>query len=434
MLKAFRPLRYNPAAVGDLAAVVAPPYDVISDRDRDAFYERSEFNSVRLILNRDADRYGAAAALLRQWRADGVLVRDREPALCYYVENFEIGGVAYERTGLISAVRLQAFSEGHIRPHERTFARAKQDRMHLLRACRTNLSSIFGLVPGGPDLLAPARRESGRRPADIDLRQGNGWHHRVWLLRQPELIESIERAFADQTVFIADGHHRYETALEYRDERRLAASGDPDAGYEFIMMYLTSMHDPGLVVLPTHRILWNGAGIKPGQLLQRLKESFDVRTFNVSDTAGLRAALAQAPHGRAFGLAMVGIGERFLVTLTDAKLLERFAGNMAPAVRALDVTLLDAIVLRGLAGLDSTTAERSGRLTYVHDDIEALAAVDAGAEAVFLLAPPHLEDVEAVCLSGETMPQKSTYFFPKLLTGLVFNPLDDEPSNGTQDG
>lgn len=430
MLKAFRPLRYNSDVVGELASVVAPPYDVISDGDRDALYERSEWNSVRLILNRDADRYGSAAALLEQWRADGVLVRDRQPALCYYVENFDIGGVAYERAGLISAVRLEAFSEGGIRPHERTFARAKQDRMQLLRACRTNLSSIFGLVAGGSELLAPARHEADSRPADIDLRQDNGWQHRVWLLRESAVIEPIQRSFAEQTVFIADGHHRYETALEYRDMRRHDAGDDSAAGYNFIMMYLTSMHDPGLVVLPTHRVLWNGSGIKPGQLLQRLKESFVVRTFDPSDAAGLRAALAEAPHGRSFGLAMAGIGERFLVTLNDAKLLDRFAGGMAAAVRALDVTLLDAVVLRGLMGLDSATAERGGHLTYVHDDVEALKTLDAGAQVVFLLAPPQLADVEAVCLSGETMPQKSTYFYPKLLTGLVFNPLDDEPANG----
>lgn len=425
MLKAFRPLRYNRAVVGDLASVVAPPYDVISDQERDALYARSEYNSVRLILNRDADRYGAAAALLRHWRDERVLVRDEHPTLCYYVENFQIAGVPYERTGLISTVRLESFSEGSIRPHERTFARAKQDRMKLLRACRTNLSSIFGLVAASPDLLAPGNAEAAGRAADIDVRQDNGWRHRVWLLTRKEIVCEIEQTFADETIFIADGHHRYETALEYRDLRRQEGDADPEAGYNFIMMYVTSMHDPGLVVLPTHRVLAKDAGVDPEMLLSRLQEGFDVRPFEDGDHAAFRTALAAASRGTTFGLGIAGRGRRYLVTLKDSALLERFAGGMAAAVRALDVTLLDAVVLRGLAGLDSAAAERDGHLTYTHDDADAVKALDAGAAAVFFLAPPRLEDVKAVCLSGETMPQKSTYFFPKLLTGLVFNPLDD---------
>lgn len=431
MLRAFRPLRYDPAIVGDLASVVAPPYDVISDRDRDVLYERSPWNAVRLILNRDQDRYRAAASLLAKWRAEGVLVRERHPLLCYYVENFRMDGVLYERTGLIGTVRLELFSEGRIRPHERTFARAKQDRLQLLRACRTNLSSIFGMFSGGPELLAPARHAAGGRPPDIALAAPDGGRHRLWLLTGSEVIHTLAQALADQTVFIADGHHRYETALEYRDMCRREGGVDPEAAYNFVMMYLTSMRDPGLMVLPTHRVLLKGALVKPGQLLARLKQSFAVRPVGVSDVGALRAALSQAPRGRAFGLAIAGVPERFVVTLTDVALLERFAGEMAPAVRALDVTLVDTVVLRGLAGIDIAAAERSGRLIYLHDDVEALRALELEAEAVLLLAPPRLDDVEAVCLSGQTMPQKSTYFYPKLLTGLVFNPLDGAGPNGS---
>jgi uncharacterized protein (DUF1015 family) len=192
------------------------------------------------------------------------------------------------------------------------------------------------------------------------------------------------------------------------------------------MMYLTSMHGPGLVVLPTHRVFRAGAGLDARALLAQLREHFEVQAFR--EVERFRAALHQAPRGKSFGVAAAGSDERFVVTLSDAALLELFAGSIAPAVRRLDVTLLDAVVLRGLAGIDPTVAERSGHLVYMHDDGEALASLEAGAAVAFLLAPPRLEDVEAVCLSGETMPQKSTYFFPKLLTGLVFNPLDEEES------
>jgi uncharacterized protein (DUF1015 family) len=232
--------------------------------------------------------------------------------------------------------------------------------------------------------------------------------------------------FQRETVFIADGHHRYETALEYRDMRRRSGEDDPEAGFNFIMMYLTSMHDPGLVVLPTHRVMAAGSGLDPHALLSRLRDGFDVQAFRRSALDRFRSALVAAPRGRAFGFAIAGMEDVLVATLTDTSLLDRFAGTQAPAVRSLDVTLLDAVVLRGLGGLDSTAAERSGHLSYTHDDVDALALLDQGAAAVFLLSPPRLEDVEAVCLSGETMPQKSTYFFPKLLTGLVFNPLDEE--------
>ncbi len=425
MLKAFRPLRYSIQAIGGLSLVVAPPYDVISEAERDALYERSEWNSVRLILNRDDDRYGASAKLLKQWRDTAILQRENEPVLCYYIENFEVGGVAYERTGLIGRVQLEAFAQGSIRPHEKTFARAKQDRMKVLQACRTNLSSIFGLVSASPDIFAPAREDALRRPPDMDLQQDNGWRHRVWLITAADVIDELARSFRSETVFIADGHHRYETALEYRELRRAGGEKDPEAGFNFVMMYLTSMHDPGLVVLPTHRVVRPGAGLDPQALLAQLCEHFDVRSFRSFEADRFRAALHQAPRGSAFGLAAAASDERLVVTLSDRALLDRYAGPIAPAVQRLDVTLLDAVVLRGLAGLDPAVAERSGHLVYMHDDAEALASVDRDGNTAFLLAPPRLEDVEAVCLSGETMPQKSTYFFPKLLTGLVFNPLDD---------
>jgi uncharacterized protein (DUF1015 family) len=297
--------------------------------------------------------------------------------------------------------------------------------MKVLQACRTNLSSIFGLVSSTPDIFAPARTDAGTRVPDLDLRQDNGWRHRVWLIRADHVLAELSRNFRSETVFIADGHHRYETALEYRDLRRAGGEDDPNAGFNFVMMYITSMHDPGLVVLPTHRVFRPGAGLDSRALRAQLSEDFDVRSFPSFEVDRFRAALHEAPRGKSFGFAAAGSDERLVVTLSNPALLERFAGAIAPAVRCLDVTLLDAVVLRGLAGIDPAVAERSGHLVYMHDDAEALASLDDGAAVAFLLAPPRLEDVEAVCLSGETMPQKSTYFFPKLLTGLVFNPLDD---------
>jgi len=429
MLRPFRPLRYNAQAVGNLAAVVAPPYDVISDAYRDTLYARSAHNVVRLILNRDADRYAAAAALLHEWRKSGVLLQDAQPALCYYVEDFTLpDGAARQRAGIIAAVRLESFDSGDIRPHERTFARAKADRMSLLQACRTNLSPIFGLYADQHAALAPARHAAASRPADIDLRDDSGERHRLWLLTDPTDIAAIREALAAESVVIADGHHRYETALAYRDYRRADRTApdadDAEAPYNFILMYLTSMSDPGLVILPTHRVLVAGLQGEPAKLAERLRRLFRLTPFAASARAEFKAALRRSSGH--FGVAVAGSEQLFLAHLDDVAGAEAYLSQLAAEVRRLDVAVLDRVILRGLLEIDCTQAAQAGRLTYTHDDDSALDAVQHGAQAAFLINPPRMEDVVAVCAAGETMPEKSTYFFPKLLTGLVFHPLDAE--------
>jgi uncharacterized protein (DUF1015 family) len=426
MLRPFRPLRYHPAAVGDLAAVVAPPYDVVSEAYRDTLYARSEHNVIRLILNRDADRYTAAATLLRQWRATGVLVQDTQTALCYYVEDFTLpDGTARQRAGVMAAVRLESFDGGRIRPHERTFSRAKEDRLRLLQACRTNLSPIFGLYADKPDALEPARCVAARRTPDIDLRDDSGERHRLWLLTDPTEISAIGDALAAEAVVIADGHHRYETALAYRDQMRVAGAADPDDAHNFVLMYLTSMSDPGLVILPTHRVLVDGIAGDPASLPERLRRHFRLTAFAGSARHEFKAALRQTP-GR-FGVAVAGCDELFIAGVDDVGSLDPYLSQLASEVRRLDVTVLDRVILRGVLDVDCTQAAQAGRLTYTHDDDSALDAVRHGAQAAFLINPPRIEDVVAVCAAGETMPEKSTYFFPKLLTGLVFHALDYTP-------
>ena len=428
MLRPFRALRYDPARVGDLSAVVAPPYDVITEAYRNALHERSPYNVIHLILNRAADPYAKAAELLAAWRSDGVLMRERQPALCYYVENFKLpGGATRQREGIIGIVRLERFDTGHIRPHERTFARAKEDRMRLLRACHTNLSPIFGLFADKAEALDPLRTAAAQRPADLDLHDDSGVRHRFWLLTESGVIAATATALADESVVIADGHHRYETALAYRDHCRAAGATDPDAPHNFILMYLTSMSHPGLVILPTHRVLSGIAAFDPADLLSKLRRHFRLTPFARTARAEFWNSLRQQPqHGR-FGIAIAGSDQLIVATLDDAAVIDTYAARMAPTVRHLDVTVLDTVILRGLIGIDCTAAGQEGKLTYTHDDATALTAVERGAQAAFLMNPPRIEDVQAVCLAGETMPEKSTYFFPKLLTGLVFHPLDDEP-------
>jgi uncharacterized protein (DUF1015 family) len=425
-LQPFRALRYNPAVVGDLSNVVAPPYDVISAAQRDALYERSAYNAVRLILNRAADPYAAAAEALQAWRRDDVLVRDAQPSLCYHVEEFLLpDGSAHRRAGVIGAVRLEPFTTGRIRPHERTFARHKEDRMRILRAVRTNLSPIFGLFANQLAALDGAHAIAAARPPDLALEDGAGVRHRAWLLTEPAAITAISGALADETIFIADGHHRYETGLAYAEECRAKGATDPQAAPNFIMMYLTSMSDPGLVILPTHRVLSGGAGLNTAELLARLRSHFTLTTFARTARGEFLECLRRSQPRGGIGVVLAGADELSVATLADPQVLARYAAHLAPVVRRLDVAVLDTVILRGLMGIDCTAAAQEGHLTYTHDDETALRAIDEGAQVVFLMNSPRIEDVQAVCLAGETMPEKSTYFYPKLPTGLVFRPLDD---------
>ncbi len=423
-IRPFRALHYEPDVVGDFAGVVAPPYDVIDDVQRDALYARSPYNVVRLILGREADRYAAAAHCLAEWRAAGALVRDGEPALYVYVQDFRLpDGDLRQRGGIIGAVRLEPFSTGRIRPHERTLSGPKADRMRLMEACRVNLSPIFGLYAGRSAAVEKAREECDRTPPLVDIRDGEEVRHRLWRI-SPADATAIAAELEPQTIFIADGHHRYETALEYRNrqaERRQLSSDDPA---NFIMMFLCSMADPGLVVLPTHRVLVGLAAFRPSDFVASLHPDFQVRAL--ADTELLAALHAAEPPGH-LGIVARGAGAAWLASLSSPAVLDRDVADLVPAVRHLDVTLLDRLVLQKRLGVDAAAAAHDGRLRYVKDENEAVAMVRHGeADAAFLLKATRIDEVEAVCLSGETMPEKSTYFYPKLISGLLFNPLEDE--------
>jgi uncharacterized protein (DUF1015 family) len=421
-IRPFRALHYDAAAVGDLAAVIAPPYDVIDDRQLDHLYERSPYNAVRLILNRSPDRYAAAAAELGEWRARGVLARDERPCLYYYVQDFALpGGVRRQRAGLMAAVHLESFAGGNIRPHERTFARAKEDRLKLLAACRANLSPIFGVYPDRLRALEPARRQSAEEAPWIDVRDEVGDRHRVWRIADPSRVDRIGQALSDRTVFIADGHHRYETALAYRERLRERGDTEPEAPHDYVLMYLTSTDEPGLVLLPTHRV-WRG---EAKDWLAVVGEHFRVEDFPAT-LEGERALLARLAGETARGVLALRLPDRAcLLRLQDERLVDEALAELHPVVRWLDVTVLDGLVLRRLLGIDCTRAAQEGELTYTHDDAQALrAAAREGAGAAFLLRAPRIEEVESACMAGQVMPEKSTYFYPKLQTGLVFHLLD----------
>ncbi len=439
-LNPFRGLRFDPHTVGDVARVVAPPYDVIDPAHQAALYGRSPHNVVRLILNREADAYAAAAATLDGWRRSNALRLDDKPTLSLYAQRFRgPDGVVRERVGVIGALRLERFESGRVRPHERTLERAKNDRFALLRACRASLSPIFGLVSAPSwslEGLTPAR------PPDLEVRDLEKQRHRLWRLDDTATIAAVGEHLTDAEVFIADGHHRYETALRYRDERRAElGTAAPPAGaapYDYVLAYLTRMEDPGLLILPTHRVLAT-VPLATAELERVLAARF--RLDHLPRTPqGLTALLghlgadAPSPARRAgpatattvrIGVAPRGTDTFWLLSAAVDAL--PFPSSTPPVLRALDVTALHQIVLAGALGLP--IGERGGTpgLTYTQDANAALAAVDGGgAGAAFFLPPTGVDALRAVAGAGLTMPEKSTYFHPKLLTGLVIYPLDLE--------
>ena len=431
IFRPFRALRYDAGVGGEPAAVPAPPYDVIAAAARDRLYAQSPYNVVRIDLSREADPYASAAATLAEWRREGAVAVDPTPSLYLYAQRFLLpGGGSRERIGVIGALRIERFESGKVRPHERTLEKAKNDRHALLQACRVSLSPIFGLV-SAPELHLAALVPS--RPPDVDVRGKDGSHDRLWRIDDPATIAAVAERVAPHEVFIADGHHRYETALRYRDERRAAAgaSGPPagEAPYDYVLAYLTTMEDDGLVILPTHRVLAT-LDLVPEGFRGVLSERFTVEELPWS-AAGLDALLARFAalgHDRTsdtvhIGVAVAGAASLWLCSAPTAAL--PFASTVAPELRALDVTALHQIVLAGMLHLPIGDRGGAPGLSYTQDPHRAFGLVERReAAAAFFLPATSVGDLKAVGLAGLTMPEKSTYFFPKLLTGLVFHPLE----------
>jgi uncharacterized protein (DUF1015 family) len=405
-VRPFRALGYA-AAAGPLGALVSPPYDVISPEERRALMAASPYNAVRLILP-EVD-YEEVASLIASWTEQGVLERAAEPILIAWTQGFTLDdGVPRERRTILGAVGLEPYERRVVRPHERTHAGPKEDRLRLTRAVRTNLSPVFGLYPDpeGAAWAAIAPAVQGR--PDGEVTDPDGTVHRLWRVSDPAAIASVAEAMRDRWILIADGHHRYETALAYQAERR-AEEGDAsgDAPWNRVLMGLTALDDPGLVVLPTHRVLTRWPEGAEG--------AFAVRP--VADLDELCRVLDEAPpDAPAFGLLRPGEAS----VLTGAR-----AEDATPGQR-LDVATLEREILIPHLGADQAALAHDGVLSYTKDIAEAQALVQSGAAAAALiLRPIPKPDVAAVAEAGETMPQKSTYFFPKLLTGVAFHPLVD---------
>ncbi len=419
-IQPFRALRYNPAIVGDLQQVVSPPYDVISTEQQTLLHLRSPYNAIHLDLNRDPERYNVAAKTLAAWLAQGALVQDEEPALYFYTQEFTLkDGKPRRRTGIFTALRIEEFSSGKIRPHERTFEHAKADRLALLQACQTHLSSIFCLYSQAGWSLEQTLASALASPPLVEVRDDSDTVHKLWRVTDPRLIAEVAARLEQEPLIIADGHHRYETALRYRNERVAQGDTNKEAPFQYVLAFLTNAQDEGLAILPTHRLLQNVMLPNVEHLRLVLQREFRLARFALPDVSAFFAALRAPGSERRIGCAIAGSPHYWILSFDD-RITQGLALSMP--LRALDVTVLHDVLLQRFLGLPPDVQKQ--KLAYTVDEEEALRRVaEHECQAAFLLNPTTFQQVADVCQRGETMPQKSTYFFPKLLTGMVFYKL-----------
>ena len=430
----FRALRYDLQRVS-AEQVVTQPYDKITPAMQERYYAASPYNLVRIILGRrepgdDAGNniYTRAAAYGQQWRAEGIFRRDSEPSIYVYSQTFTApSGSKFERRGFIALGRLEDYSAKVVFRHEQTLSKPKADRLDLLRATRTHYEQLFLLYEDSgkiASLLTPNAAPAIAPTIEVD--DEYGVVHRVWQISDPAVISSVQKKMRDQKLVIADGHHRYETALNFRNECRAAAGtgSNPQAPYEFVMMTLVNMNDPGLLVLPTHRVVHSLDSFSVDEFQKKASQFFAVEEIDPAIDAERATALLRE-KGRN-GTALLA------VTASRASLLHspkeagaRFFAGLSPRQQALDVVQLHKCLLEGVLKLSEESIRNQQNLSYLRDASEALEQVRKGAANIaFLMNPCPVAQVRDIALAGEVMPQKSTDFYPKLLSGLTAYALD----------
>ncbi len=435
----FYGIRFNPEKIRDLSTVVTPPYDVIPAHKQKAYYEQHPNNVIRLDKNMptDADTpdnnpHTRAADDFNKWLEENVLVREEDP--CVYVTEvqFEIDGKPVTRTGLIAAVRLEPFSAGVILPHEETFSKVKSERLALMKACHANFSHIFsiyadhgtvaGIIKGAAESMAPIQEFS----------DDAGHAHKVWRLSDPGTHEAVKRAFENRRLFIADGHHRYETALNYRQYIKDTVSDFDDTHpANFIMMYLCAVEDPGLIILPTHRLLSGIPEADRKRLVTDAKPYFDIDTIPAAASdkkpamAALEEKMRENRKNHVIGLVMKNEPAYYLLKLKTGVMESLFGDEIPAPLMGLDVTVLTRLVLMKLMGLDQKNLDDESLIHYTSRIDDAVTSVQKEENDVaFILNPPTNDQVRQIAEAGYTMPRKTTFYYPKVVTGQVMNRLD----------
>jgi len=429
----FRGLRYNRESVPDLAPVISPPYDIINASEQKRYHDKHPLNAIKLDFgiklpgDSEADnRYSRAAATMQQWIYEKQLVPETRPAFYRCREEFLLPdrSTAF-RDGFIAMIRLADFSTGIVLPHEKTASGPKQDRLSLMRATEANLSAIYCLFDDSDHSVIQTLGENGGDP-DVRITDDSGTIHSLWVVDDPEVTAAVTSMFAEKTLLIADGHHRYETALAYRDARRREEGPGPDQPYDFVMVYLSDMENTGQSILPIHRFVSGLGNETLDQILPAMAEKFEVRELTGTAAERQREMISLMADAdleyNIFGMYLPA-SDRFVI-LTGRKSRPMYGASendQSPEYRALDVAVLDSVILAEILGIRSGGANEAAKVRFVERTEKALAEIEEpGFDVAFFLNPTSMDEIRAVASAGETMPQKSTYFYPKPVTGLVF--------------
>ncbi|WP_439626682.1 DUF1015 domain-containing protein [Gemmata sp.] len=428
-IRGFRGFRYDLGQVGSLSDVVAPPYDVIDPALQKQLYDQSPYNAIRVELTKDEpgdddlnNRYTRAAGTLREWVASNALRQDTARAVYIYEQTFTAEGQEYTRRGFFARVRLEPFGQGKIYPHEQTMSGPKADRLKLYQATGFNVSPVFGLYPDRDGEIARVLEPFTIKNPPVVAKDHLGVTNRLWVVTDTHAISTLIGLMGPKPVYIADGHHRYETGVKYLEERKAAGEvADDEAAPNFTLMMLVGMTDPGLIILPTHRLFSGLTAVSSAELEALLAAHFDVVERTGTDAKAAWDHIQMDGSQAALGFGTVADGKWFVAKLRDPKVMAEAAPEQSEEWRGLGVSILHKLVV------DRLVAPKLGgapAVKYVHLLKEVTDAVAAKECQVAVLVPPAtMEHVEQIAGNGEKMPAKSTYFYPKLLTGMVYHSL-----------
>ncbi|MDP2719251.1 MAG: DUF1015 domain-containing protein [Dehalococcoidia bacterium] len=429
----FRPfhgIRFNPNKISDLADVICPPYDIISPAEQEAYYRRSDYNMIRLEFGRNQsgdapgnNKYTRTGETFRQWIQDGILHRDESPSFYIHKQLFQFRGTEVERLGLTGCLKLEPWEKRIVLPHENTRERPKQDRLQLLRACRANISPIFVLYEDENNTVGAILSDIQKGPPLLNLSLETGEKHWIWKIEKPEQTAIIEKAFISSSLSIADGHHRYETAITFHSEVK-GSDIEESAGY--VMITLVDFKDKGLLILPVHRLVKGLSAGQLGSLKNRFENLFILETVPLHNSDSQGKPFPEELnhwHDSAKSIGVLGVKHGELLKLTyrpEKDYNALMPAGHSPYYNNLDVSRLQHMILDDLFS-DGKEAD----VMYTHDEMEVFQKTSSGEYQLgFLLPPLKAGDIKHTALSGDKMPEKSTYFYPKLPTGLVMRRLE----------
>ena len=426
-IKAFKGLRYTEKA-GDIKDLCCPPYDIVGEEQRERLIEKNPYNLIRLELpvmggSENPQPYAAASQTRRTWIRDGILRRDEDECIYVYEMDFSVSNESHKVKGFVSSVRLEPFSKGVILPHEETLSKAKTDRFNLMKATGCNFSQIYSLYADEDNSVFALIDSVSQGAADSVFTDEGGVTHRLWRISDSRVINAVCSKMADKKLYIADGHHRYETALNY--QRYVQDNLDETGSSDYVTMTLVNMENPGLTVFPTHRILRNLTHFDYNSVCDKCREHFEVTPYLNREKGenGLREAYE---NGEKAFVMFTGDNNYTLLKLKGTEVPDGVMPGECMALRRLDVSVLHTLVLEKIFGIDKENMAKQINLTYTRSSDEAISAVDKKqANCCFLLNPTRVSEIRDVAAAGGKMPQKSTYFYPKLTTGLVMNKIFD---------